>query len=93
MDIIIVVENIKCGGCANSIRSGLLKIAGVISVEVDIDGECVLIAADRDVRSKAIERLKSMGYPEKGSVEGLQAIGAKARSFLSCAVGRLDERS
>jgi copper chaperone len=92
MDIIIVVDNIKCGGCANSIRTGLLKIPGVISVEVDIDGESVLIAADRDVRAQALDRLRSMGYPEKGSVEGMQAVGAKARSFVSCAVGRLDKK-
>lgn len=91
MDIIIVVDNIKCSGCANSIRKGLLKISGVISVEVDIGGESVLIAADRDVRRQAIERLAAMGYPEKGRAEGMQAMGAKARSFVSCALGRLDK--
>ncbi len=91
MDIIIVVDNIKCSGCANSIRTGLLKITGVISVEVDLGGESVLIAADRDVRGQALDCLRSMGYPEKGSVEGMQAMGAKARSFVSCAVGRLDK--
>lgn len=91
MDIIIVVDNIKCGGCANRIRTELLKIAGVISVEVDIEGESVLIAADRDVREQALDRLRSMGYPEKGSVEGVQAMGAKARSFVSCALGRLEK--
>lgn len=91
MDIIIVVDNIKCGGCANSIRAGLLKIPGVLSVEVDLGGESVLIAADRDVRGQALDRLRSMGYPEKGSAEGMQAMVAKARSFVSCAVGRLDK--
>jgi copper chaperone len=91
MDIIIVVDNIKCSGCANSIRTGLLKIPGVISVEVDIGGESVLIAADQDVRLQAIERLAAMGYPEKGQSEGLAALSAKARSFVSCAVGRFEK--
>ena len=29
------------------------------------------------------------GYPEKGSVEGLKAAAATAKSFVSCAVGRI----
>lgn len=91
MDMVIVVDNIKCGGCASSIRSGLLKIPGVESVEVDVGGESVLIAADRDVRTVAIQALRKMGYPERGSVEGVEAFGAKAKSFVSCAVGRLDK--
>jgi copper chaperone len=91
MDIIIVVDNIKCGGCARSIRSALLKIPGVLSVEIDIGGESVLLASDRDVRDQAVIQLASMGYPEKGSLAGMQAMGAKARSFVSCAVGRLDK--
>jgi copper chaperone len=31
-----------------------------------------------------------MGYPETGSVEGLKAAAMKARSFVSCAIGRID---
>jgi len=93
MDIIIVVDNIKCGGCARSIRASLLKIPGVASVEVDIGGESVLVASDRDVRGPVVAQLASMGYPEKGSLAGMPAMGAKARSFVSCAVGRMDKRS
>ncbi|MEW6445945.1 MAG: heavy-metal-associated domain-containing protein [Pseudomonadota bacterium] len=89
--MLITVDNIKCGGCANSIRGGIAKIPGVISVEVDVEGEAVLIAADRDVRAVAIAALRDMGYPEKGSLAGLGALGAKAKSFVSCAVGRLDK--
>lgn len=91
MDMVIVVDNIKCGGCASSIRNGLMKIPGVASVEVDVGGESVLIAADRDVREMAVQALHKMGYPERGSVDGVQALGAKAKSFVSCAVGRLDK--
>lgn len=92
MDIILVVDNIKCGGCVQSIRDGLLKLPGVISVEVDIEGASVLIAANRDVRHEARERLKAMGYPERGSAEGLEALGAKAKSFVSCAIGKLGRK-
>ncbi|NIP71548.1 MAG: heavy-metal-associated domain-containing protein, partial [Gammaproteobacteria bacterium] len=30
-------QNIKCGGCAGTIRDGLLALDGVSGVEVDID--------------------------------------------------------
>jgi copper chaperone len=33
--------------------------------------------------------LKSMGYPEYGSVTGLDAGLANAKSFVSCAIGRV----
>jgi copper chaperone len=91
MDIVISVENIKCGGCAASIQNSLNKMIGITSVEVDIKGESVLITADHDVREQATKALRDMGYPEKGSVDGIQALGAKAKSFVSCAIGRVDK--
>ena len=32
--------------------------------------------------------LLRLGYPETGSAAGLQALAAKGKSFVSCAVGR-----
>jgi len=49
----IRVENIKCGGCANSIKNGLMKIDGVIQVDVDIEHGSIQIGGavnlDRDI--------------------------------------------
>ena len=86
----IYVENIKCGGCANSIQKGLLKLEGVETVEVVVEQGQVNIEGNvsRDV---IIQSLLLMGYPEKGSVEGLSSLKAKATSFVSCAVGRMDK--
>ena len=89
MDILIAVENIKCGGCANSIRQRLAKIKGVLTVEVDVKGEIVIVTSDHDVRAESIEALNSLGYPEKGHHEGLNALGSKAKSLVSCALGKL----
>lgn len=77
------VENIKCGGCANSIRS-----AFDTDVEVDIDNGCVTFNLDQSERDAVVEKLKSLGYPEVGSMDGLNRMTSKARSFVSCAVGR-----
>jgi copper chaperone len=87
----IEVENVKCGGCANSIRKGLLDVAGVSGVDVDIETGVVEVRADEALRADITRRLASMGYPETGSVQGLQSAGAKAKSFVSCAVGRMNK--
>ncbi len=57
---------------------------------VDIELGRVAINGDEDSRDKIADTLVRLGYPEVGSVEGLKAAAAKAKSFVSCAVGRLD---
>lgn len=87
----IAVENIKCGGCANTIRTRMLAEDGVLSVDVDIEAGIVRIGGSGADREVLVRRLAQLGYPETGSVEGLKAAAAKAKSFVSCAVGRMDD--
>jgi copper chaperone len=89
----ITVENIKCGGCANSIRKRLIADARIEDVEIDIAQGIVNIQGAPAAKADAIEILASLGYPEVGSVEGLRAAATKAKSFVSCAVGRMDKAS
>jgi copper chaperone len=89
MQQIIEVENIKCGGCANTIVRQLKKIAGVDGVSVDIDNGRVTVDADENRRADIVAALQASGYPEKGTAEGIKAASAKARSFVSCAIGRM----
>lgn len=90
MGYVIAVENIKCGGCANSIRKGLLDDPHVDEVEVDIETGQVAIQGDEGSRENIAAKLAHLGYPEVGSVEGMKAAAARAKSFVSCAIGRLD---
>lgn len=93
MKISLLVENIKCGGCANGIKQKLSTIDGVENVTVEVEAGQVDfdIATDEQelVTSEVKQTLLAMGYPEKGSVEGLKAAGAKAKSYVSCAVGKM----
>lgn len=96
MNILVSVENIKCGGCANSIRKQLLAIESVEDVNVDIEqGQVSIQGSDGvvtdELRLQVLQTLLKMGYPETGSVEGLKSAGAKAKSFVSCAVGRMSD--
>ena len=87
------VENIKCGGCANSISHKLEAIPGVEKVSVDVENGMVEIEApeSEELNQQVIESLNSMGYPLAGSVSGLKSVKAKANSFVSCAVGRMSD--
>jgi copper chaperone len=89
MEHVIEVENIRCGGCANTITHSLQKLDGINSVSVDIENGRVCVTAATDDRERLVSTLLQHGYPEKGSIEGLQAAKAKAKSFVSCAIGKL----
>ena len=85
----VTVENIKCGGCANSIRKALTAIPGVTGVDVDIEEGDVRVQAEEAMRAAVTKRLLELGYPKSGAVSGIGSAAAKAKSFVSCAIGRV----
>jgi copper chaperone len=80
----IEVENIKCGGCMNSIKTTLLKIEEVTEVAIDKESDTITINSNTD-RAVFVNTLSSLGYPEKGH----NTLLHKGKSFVSCAVGNL----
>jgi copper chaperone len=86
----ISVENIKCGGCANTIKTRLNDMEHIDGCEVDVEKGIVSISGDESKREEVTRLLLKLGYPESGTAEGLKAARAKAKSFVSCAVGRIN---
>ncbi len=87
----ITVENIKCGGCARTVENTLKDIDGVGDIQVTVETGLVAVeTTDSISRETLVEALRHKGYPEAGSVEGLESVGAKAVSYVSCAIGRID---
>lgn len=84
----IQVENIKCGGCMNSIKSALLQTEYVQNVNINKESETILIQtssfADRNI---FVELLSKLGYPEKGR----NTFVHKAKSYVSCAIGQVSK--
>jgi len=80
----IEVENIKYGGCMNSIKTALQQMEGVQEVNIDKDTETVTIESDSDIEP-FIQKLNDLGYPQKGN----NSLLKKAKSYVSCAVGNL----
>ncbi|SFV64661.1 Heavy metal transport/detoxification protein [hydrothermal vent metagenome] len=83
------VENIKCGGCANSIIQKISALDNVNNVEVNVDKGAVSFETDASNLNTVQDKLHSLGYPVIGSVEGLDKITTKAKSFVSCAIGKI----
>jgi len=91
MELAFEVDNIKCGGCARSIERALKELPQVSSVAVDVEAGRVTVEAQAQVREPVRDALLRLGYPERGSAGGMSAVGAKAKSFVSCAIGRFSD--
>lgn len=89
MNTRIEVENIRCGGCATTITKRLLEIEGIRAVKVDIHDQAVIVESEADIRATTKQTLLGLGYPERGSVAGLASLRGKAKSVVSCAIGRV----
>ncbi|TMM30014.1 heavy-metal-associated domain-containing protein [Polaribacter aestuariivivens] len=87
MTTAIKIENLKCGGCAATIKKGLLTLEGVNDVSVDVEKSIVSITSENENSVNIKEKLSKLGYPEVGDKN---TIVHKAKSFVSCAVGRID---
>ena len=88
MKTIIHIENLKCGGCAATIKKGISKINSVETVEVDEETSEVTIFHKEDVIQEIKEKLIGLGYPESGEKN---TIMHKAKSYVSCALGRIEK--
>ncbi len=83
----IRIQNLKCSGCARTIVQKLEGLGDVEKIEVDVLSDTVIFECEQpETAEKVSIALKSLGYP---SVESQNSFGAKAKSYLSCALGKL----
>ncbi|WP_299015977.1 heavy-metal-associated domain-containing protein [uncultured Polaribacter sp.] len=83
----IQIENLKCGGCAATIKKEILTIENVKEVSVNVDKSLVIITQENADLGVIKEKLSKLGYPEVGHKN---TIVHKAKSFVSCAIGKMD---
>ena len=87
METTIHIQNLKCGGCANTITKGISSIEAVQNVSVNVDESTVTFSYDTEAQVNEVKnKLKSLGYPEDGEAN---TLGAKAKSYVSCAIGKM----
>lgn len=87
MKTTLIIQNLKCVGCANTITTQLSKLEGLSEVAVNNDtDEVSFLATSEMVVEVAKNKLSSLGYPIVGTANSLPQ---KANSLVSCAVGRM----
>ena len=90
MEAEIKIDNLKCNGCATSIKNGLMGFAEIKSVDVNWENSSLKIKYDGMLSIEKVKhKLLQMGYPETGSVEGIEKMAANAKSYVSCAIGKI----
>jgi copper chaperone len=82
---ILKVANMKCDGCATTIKNELKKINGLQAADVDIENDSVTVTYDDAVRDEVVSKLLSLGYPEATEKNGLLL---QLKSYASCMMGR-----
>lgn len=84
------VQNVKCGGCANTLIKSLNDEFGEVNVDLEkMPREITLDIEDENFDNLKL-KLRSLGYPlADDELSTLQTIETKAKSFVSCAVGKM----
>ena len=94
MKKVFKIQNVKCGGCANTLTKELEKKFGEVEVNLEKEPrEVTLDIEDKDIDSLKAS-LKKLGYPMVGDdLSMFESATTKAKSFVSCAIGKMDNNS
>ncbi len=86
------VLNIRCNGCANSIKKALSEKFS--NIEVDINSKKVTLDLEFSEDEEYIRNtLRKLGYPLKDEkLSTFQDLGLKAKSIASCSIGKFSEK-
>ena len=88
MKATINIQNLKCDGCGSTIAKKLNGLHGISNVSVFLEKSQVTLDCESDLNLlDAKETLKKIGYPEIGEDNSLET---KAKSYVSCAMGKMN---
>jgi len=86
------VLNVKCNGCASTLKQKLYDKFGDVEVNLDVEPREITLDIENDKIEALGEALKKLGYPlateKMGFVDG---TSTKAKSYVSCAIGKMNQ--
>ena len=89
MKTTLIIQNLKCGGCANTVISRLSELEDINDIEVSNEDNSVSFSySNEENLNEAMSLLSKLGYPVVGEEN---TLGKKAKSFVSCAIGRINK--
>ena len=85
------VLNIKCGGCAKTVQNSLQDEFGEVDVDLEQEPRVVTLEIKDDEHEQLFKKkMRNLGYPmEDDELGKFTQTGLKAKSFVSCAVGKM----
>ncbi len=85
------LRNVKCGGCAATLKKALAEQFGEVEVDLTKEPREITLEIDEEQIPALRETLRKLGYPMiDDELNTFQEVGAKAKSFVSCAIGKFD---
>ncbi len=84
------VLNVKCGGCANTLTKSLSKEFGEVTVDLESEPRKITLDIDDNRLEELKIALRKLGYPlATDELNTIESIKASAKSFVSCAIGKM----
>ncbi len=85
------VINVKCGGCAGTLKTKLAKEFGEVEVNLEVEPRQITLDVEESQLPALRAKLKSLGYPMSDEdLTALEGFSTTAKSFVSCAVGKMN---
>jgi len=85
------VINVKCGGCASTLKTSLAEEFGEVDVNLDIEPRQITLDIDDSNVLALRTKLKKLGYPMSDEdLTTMEGFSTTAKSFVSCAVGKMN---
>ncbi len=86
------VLNVKCSGCANTLKKALKDDFGEVEVDLEVTPRKITLDMSDEKMEEFKEKLRSLGYPlSTDELSGLEKVSTTAKSFISCAIGKMSE--
>lgn len=89
MKTTLKIQNLKCGGCANTIITKVSNIDQITDVNVNIEESTVTFTTTSEEDIENVKnKLSDLGYPIEGDNN---SVISKAKSYVSCATGKMSQ--
>ena len=89
MKTTISIQNLKCGGCANTIIKKISTLKNVSEVNVHVEDSTVTFTSSSENEIETVKnKLAALGYPAEGENN---SVISKAKSYVSCATGKMSK--
>jgi copper chaperone CopZ len=84
------VLNVKCGGCANTLKTKLQEAFGEVEVNLEVEPRQITLDIEESKLPALRQTLKKLGYPMSDEdLSAMEGFSTTAKSFVSCAVGKM----